>query len=55
MTPVGAHLVSYPSAPINRFWYGVLIHFPFRLSDGLDNGMIGLKGVQRRDGILSSA
>lgn len=49
----GAHLVPYSAAPFDHFWDGLLVHAASGLADGIDDGGVGLEGVECLDGILS--
>lgn len=50
-----AYLISGLATPLDHLRYGLLIHAPARLSNGIDDGEVGLKRVQRGHGILSIA
>lgn len=50
--PREAHLVTNPATPLKHLRYGLLIHTTTRLSDCVDDREVGLKSIERRNGIL---
>ena len=47
-----AYLIAYFAQPFYHLRNSLLVHLPPGLADCVDDGEVGLEGVQRRNGVL---